>query len=1273
MDGWSRIPKQHGASHSARPSGNSLPAPGSVVMASVEEDLGEGMYALRWAGQRIAVSSRVGLKPGQSLILKSELSAEGKPTLVVQGPALPNPGDIVGRVVYGPAKKTDRHGATNQQNQTNQQNRQVDDQAGQGASGQARAAASPPPGGHVAAGVIKINASTTAAPQSAQSLIGLVLEPLPEFKASVEFLMTAVKEEKARLDDLREHKRQHGEKSPAEAGSEKDAAAGERADASEKSRNARVLLNRPASEAEAGAQAARREMAAAAPDAAGKAAPPRADVLVDTVAALGRERPRPESTPAPAPAPAEKPAETQKETSSSASANPVSSTPVSDGTASRQDGARTENAAQSAPGAAAPAAPSPAPATAHGDARAFAIPLTDYVGPVVPEVPASQPRPAQPSPDASGTQPAQTSTAIDPALAAGTQAGAAAVSPSLRPSGQVVPEVVLPESRPTPQAIPDASVAPPSPSRETQPPPASGEVVPAPAPADSSAPATRPAVPVSPDAAASAARPADSTVPAGEAAPAPGSGAAVPADSAASSQASRPVGPLVPDVPAPDSRPASPPASDGAGAARQPSRPQDVPQPAIPPESAPQAAVPQPSASASQAAPPGSAAAPETHPASPAATREMKPEVFLKEALTQIVKAAELPLASPSADGESLGVGGKVPDAIVDKAAGLLVQAAGLTPDTATMEAARALVQNNVQVDRETVQAMIALAAGALPEDRESLYRAAARLSAKEIPLAAPLVSGLADVMDRRAGVHELMEKARQALEFPPDLPEAEPLVAGAKELLDLLHVDLDSADAAQALERYVSTFGREALGQSLALVEKSAQAVLENHPVLPKIDQALTAVLTELESALAALSEPAASAPPAALPGTVPPGASLPGQAGESAPAGSENAPPPTASMAHINAYIKAPRAAPVEELLKNLPPMPKLARLDQPVPQQFPTTPQPTAVPRGMPAAAMGQAAGATPELIAPAPVSGRPQTEGGQPTAPPQATAEGTPASSILNKLDSLFQIPGLNKPELELLQPSGFLERFLNSGQGGRDPAQVKAEADVLFRQLLSENPEQAAKAMGDLKQKDQAVLRETAARLTRTEADVVRNEPALGRLSEAASSLRDLGRQLLAVKAENLAGQERQPGVMLAEVPFKLNDDAGDGRMQMFYRRGKGKQEGWTSRVILDLNTTRMGPVLGDMRFFGQDMVINMFVEKQDTADYLERSAEDLIDGLWAKGFRVKTRFMVLPSPPPPPELRADRPQIAGEPEPQPERPAGSSGGTTRIGRLDVKG
>ncbi|MCC8165898.1 MAG: hypothetical protein LIQ31_07060 [Planctomycetes bacterium] len=449
-----------------------------------------------------------------------------------------------------------------------------------------------------------------------------------------------------------------------------------------------------------------------------------------------------------------------------------------------------------------------------------------------------------------------------------------------------------------------------------------------------------------------------------------------------------------------------------------------------------------------------------------------------------------------------------------------------------------------------------------------------------------------------------------------------------------------------------------------------SASAATATADLSPEMKQA-----AELLNAIAKNAANAASVPP----GKTPPAAASADTAmmtaqGEPRPDAAQPEPAPAEPIRRpspINAYLNAPKAFNIAEALRNLPPMPKVVSLDAPPAEIQPpldgkqiaqtileNLPPGITIP-GL-AGAGTPAAPVMPEIPV-MPFPGQVVPDGSLPPGltlpeaggqPPLVTADGqtgmTPGdrlmnalpdhlmlegeSTVLNKLDSLFQIPGLNRPETDLLRPSGFLDRYLGEQSPEADAARIKSEADALFRQLTSENSDSVKKAMAELKEKEPAVLKETASRLSERERETLRSDPLMGKLSDAATSLRDLGRQLLAVKAENLAGQDRNPGVMLAEVPLKFGDDTGDGRMQMFYRRSKGKNDGWAQRVILDLNTTRLGPVLGDMRFFNKDMILNLFVERHDLATYLESASEQLIDGLWVKGLRVNARFMVFPPP-----------------------------------------
>ncbi len=690
----------------------------------------------------------------------------------------------------------------------------------------------------------------------------------------------------------------------------------------------------------------------------------------------------------------------------------------------------------------------------------------------------------------------------------------------------------------------------------------------------------------------------------------------------------------------------------------------------------------------------------------------------LVDAIEQIAKAAELPFGGNSDRlGSAATRNRTVPEAIADKAATILLKAAGLTPGPATLEAAKTLMRYNVQIDRQTVQTALALAGNAEEGERQALIQAAARLASHDVPMAAPLVGGLADILDRRSGISQLIDEIAQALAADPDaLPkEAQLLLKSAGQLLELLCVDLESGEAGTALERFISTFGREALGKAEALLETATQVVLENHPQLPKIDAALTAVLTLLENEAAALPQSASSAAmsetgelPAAAPAVLPdaPQASkqseaavaelvqdsaesLPGQSGSNIPvspgqadkagSGGEtspvpgNASPPLSSETLVAASASggynsaaAANAAPGGQAL----PEP---------PEQGQGTAYPADA-ADLPETAGAQEGNAGHKYdVLDKETALRPVGDGGAALRPGGETAHAAEASAafesrVLEKLKSLFQLPGVNSPEIEILKPYGSLDRLLSGNSAQPLSPEAKASTEQLMKELLGDNRERVETALKELAGRDKAQLRELASRLSELEQRTIRSDPALNRLADASSSLRDLGRQLIAIKAENLAGQEREPGVMFAEVPFKLTDQQGDGRMQMFYRRSK-TAKGWSARVILDLNTTNMGPVLGDMRFFGQDMVLNLFVENSEIAGFLAEKTEELSEALQAKGFRLKPKFLVLPPPPPQPELVAEQPAIAGETaetvnlasEPH------LSPGRRRRGRLDVKG
>ncbi|MCL2001003.1 MAG: hypothetical protein FWG74_06175, partial [Planctomycetes bacterium] len=1075
MENWPRIPREQGGSPPSRSGGNSLPPPGSVIIAGVEEELGEGMYALRWAGNRIAVSSRVVLSPGQSLILKSEISPEGKPTLVVQGPALPEASaSVSGGTIYG------RGGGRAILDKPDTPVWEDDP------SRAGREAAARPRWGEVAAGAVRGSAGMSL--PALDSWIGLVLEPLEDFSVSAARLLAEAEREMGTL------------KNPA------------------------MLLG-------------------------GKDSPPVDSGRLHSFPITelgGKEGPPPYSDPV--------------------SGNIEVLDPIAP--------------PQAAPGS-------------FDETSQFTGPVSTVVDDLSYSGGNAFPRP--PTYDSE----AASETAPPP--------------PESQPAGE---NVSLPADSGRLPSFPMTELG----GKEGPPPysdPVSGNIETldliaprqaAPGSSYTTSQVTEPGFTVSNDLSYSG----------GNAFPRPPT-----YDYEAVSETA---------LPPPESRSTGENVSLPADSGRLPS----FPMPELGGKEGP--------LSYSESAREGSIT---PQPSSERPPPDIQPEVFVKDALEQLLKMVGLPLVSPSATGQSLGAGGKMPEAVVEKAAGILLRAAGLTPDYAALEAAKILVDSGVQVERQTVQAMIALAAGTEAEDRAGILKAAARLAAHDIPLAVPLVEGFAGVMGRKSGIHELMERVATALAEPPELPEAGLLLRAAREILDLLHVDLESADAGPAIERYVSTFGREALGKTLALVEKAAQAVLENHPLLPRMDQALAAILRLMEKNLADAGGNPSAAPAAetsVVPGRIPDLESPSVKAGalptksettpesSQAPAESDRRPATeNAAFSPINAYLKAPRAFPGLAAL-DLPPMPKVVRLPPPgtAPDQTPaeSVPGSGVIPPDRDKAAMSAAKtppapaaedGQPPVRQAFDPVAGKPPRAADPPIrqeAVPHmpggpnalidgggtktsagvlpslrrdaseggAVGSGRPPpelegrASFSAKLDAVFSLPGLNRPEFEWLRQGNLLGGFFASpvsrpGGGGEQTvgSEMGGKPDRLVEDILSEDSGKRERAWLDLARRDPETLREIARNIARMEREILRAEPLLNRLAEASSSLRELGRQLLAVKAENLSGQNREPGVMLAEVPFKLADDAGDGRMQMFYRRANRKADGWTSRVILDLN------------------------------------------------------------------------------------------------------
>jgi len=177
------------------------------------------------------------------------------------------------------------------------------------------------------------------------------------------------------------------------------------------------------------------------------------------------------------------------------------------------------------------------------------------------------------------------------------------------------------------------------------------------------------------------------------------------------------------------------------------------------------------------------------------------------------------------------------------------------------------------------------------------------------------------------------------------------------------------------------------------------------------------------------------------------------------------------------------------------------------------------------------------------------------------------------------------------------------------------------------------PEAAAEgARKILETSGKEFVRHLQTELAKLEGAEISRHPVLSRLADAAETVQGMERRALAYKAENIAGLRREPAMFVAEVPFRLNEDDGEGRLQVLYRRSKpdGQNKRWNARVVLDLQTTNLGPVVGDLRFVGREAELRMFCSSAELASFLRAHAGELKEALREKDFHCAPVFSVIP-------------------------------------------
>lgn len=125
-------------------------------------------------------------------------------------------------------------------------------------------------------------------------------------------------------------------------------------------------------------------------------------------------------------------------------------------------------------------------------------------------------------------------------------------------------------------------------------------------------------------------------------------------------------------------------------------------------------------------------------------------------------------------------------------------------------------------------------------------------------------------------------------------------------------------------------------------------------------------------------------------------------------------------------------------------------------------------------------------------------------------------------------------------------------------------------------------------------------------------------------------------------------------MFVADIPIRFRDEDHDSHLRMFYRKGGGrkKKQPWDQRVLLDLDLSALGTVLGDLRFAEGMLAVRILAQDADAVAHLQADAETLAAALHEKGFPCQPAFAVLPTLPvePPPAANS-----TGSPTSEPSR------------------
>lgn len=546
------------------------------------------------------------------------------------------------------------------------------------------------------------------------------------------------------------------------------------------------------------------------------------------------------------------------------------------------------------------------------------------------------------------------------------------------------------------------------------------------------------------------------------------------------------------------------------------------------------------------------------------------------------------------------------PDSLLETAApttekiDALLRSSGLTPSLITRQAAQALLEEKLPVARENVQTLLSVTAGTSGAERQALLQATSRLIALDAPVSPAIAAGMAELMsnesslsDKIATTINTINEAVTSNTESQGNPQITKILNTTAKTLSGIAVLVDTASTANELEDFVSTMGKERMAAAENGIKDAATLLLKSNPELQKIDAALNTVLTKLAN-LPESSEPVATIDAQATQANI---------EGSKIDALLEKQTNPSATSLPLES--KAEGATPQEQLVAN----------------------EKHAVQKDLQ------------EII------GK--------LVQPASNEDQAQINATLSKIAQTLkvQLPALPGA-------SDFPAQFKDVPEQMRIPenADLQKIEQVLKDIQEAKTPEEAKEiAKEAVKHIDRDTLRELAGRLQDTEKEEIAKSPQLQKLSDAAQTLRELGRAFIAQKAENLATLRQDPAMFVANVPLNFSGEEGDdGKLQMYYRKAKkGTDKNWSQRIVLDLNMSMLGNIIGDLQFKEKQLNVTLLSDNADTVFYLQSEAERLEEGLNKAGFSCKPAFKMV-------ETRKPKATVTQEQHP------------LNNGRLDIK-